>query len=90
MIGWGARLVSTIGWGKVNVHDQLGGQVSEESNNRLEEMADSLVPDENIICRAPKCRCTLQLDNEGSSQTRKKPNPQWCPNGLTKPQKRRV
>jgi hypothetical protein len=32
----------------------------------------------------------LQLDDEGSSQTRKKPNPQWCPDGLTKSQKRRV
>jgi hypothetical protein len=32
----------------------------------------------------------LQLDDEGSSQTRKKPNPQWCPDGLSKSQKRRV
>jgi hypothetical protein len=39
-------------------------------------MADSLVPDEDIMCRAPKHRRTLQLDDEGSSQTRKKPNPQ--------------
>jgi hypothetical protein len=28
------------------------------------------------MCRAPEHRHTLQLDNEGSSQTRKKPNPQ--------------
>jgi hypothetical protein len=33
---------------------------------------------------------TLQLDGEKSSQTYKKPNPQWCPDGLTKSQKRRV
>jgi hypothetical protein len=62
--------------GKASVHDWLGGRVNEESNDRLEEMADSLVPDEDIMCRAPKHRRTLQLDDEGSSQTRKKPNPQ--------------
>jgi hypothetical protein len=53
-------------------------------------MADSLVPDEDITCRAPERRRILQLDDEGSSQTRKKLNPQWCPDGLTKSQKRRV
>jgi hypothetical protein len=53
-------------------------------------MTDSLVLDEDIMCRAPECRRTLQLDDEGSSQTRKKPNPQWCLDGLTKSQKRRV
>jgi hypothetical protein len=76
--------------GKASVHDQLGGRVNEESNNRLEEMAGSLVPDEDIMCKAPERRRTLQLDDEGSSQTRKKLNPQWCPDGLTKSQKRRV
>jgi hypothetical protein len=92
---------STIGWGgkanvydrlgvKANVHDQLGGRVIEESNDRLEEMADSLIPDEDIMCRDPERQCTLQLDDEGSSQTHKKPNPQWCPDGSTKSQKRRV
>jgi hypothetical protein len=53
-------------------------------------MADSLVPDEDIMCRAPERRRTLQLDYEGSSQTCKKPNPQWCPDGLIKSQKWRV
>jgi hypothetical protein len=76
--------------GKASIHDRLGGQVNEESNDRLEGMANSLVPDEDIMCRAPECRRTLQLDDEGSSQTRKKPNPQWCPDGLTKSQKRKV
>jgi hypothetical protein len=32
----------------------------------------------------------MQLDSEGLNQTCKKPNPQWCPDGLTKSQKRRV
>jgi hypothetical protein len=53
-------------------------------------MADSLVLDEDIIYRALERRRTLQLDEEGSSQTCKKPNPKWCPDGLTKSQKRRV
>jgi hypothetical protein len=52
-------------------------------------MADSIT-DEDIACRDPERWLTLQLDDEGSKQTRKKPNPQWCPNGLTKSQKRRV
>jgi hypothetical protein len=93
------RSQSTIGWGgKASVHDQLGdkasvhdrleGRVNEGSNNRLEEMAGSLVPDEDIMCRAPKRRHTLQPDDEGSSQTRKKTNSRWCPDGLTKSQKR--
>jgi hypothetical protein len=55
-----------------------------------EEMAYSLVPDEDIMRQAPERRRSLQLDDEGSSQTRKKPNPQWCPNVLTKSHKRRV
>jgi hypothetical protein len=76
--------------GKASVHDWLGGRVNEGSNNQLEEMAYSLVPDEDIMCRAPERRRTLQLDDEGSSQTRKKPNRQWCLDGLTKSQKRRV
>jgi hypothetical protein len=73
--------------GKASTHDQLGGRVNEESNNRLEEMAHSLVHDGDIMCRAPERRHTLQLDDEGASQTRKKPNPQWCPDGLTKSQR---
>jgi hypothetical protein len=69
---------------KASVYDRLGGRVNEESKNRLEEMAGSLIPDEDIMCRALERRRTLQLDDEGSSQTRKKPNMQWCPNGFTK------
>jgi hypothetical protein len=53
-------------------------------------MADSLVLDDDIMCRDPERWRTLQLDDEGSRQTHKKPNPQWCPDGLTKSQKRRV
>jgi hypothetical protein len=28
----------------------LGGRVNKEPNNQLEEMADSLVPNEDIMC----------------------------------------
>jgi hypothetical protein len=86
-LGGKASVYDRLG-GKASVHDRLGGRVSDESNNRLEEMADSLVPDEDIMCRALERRCTLQLDDKGSSQ--KKPKIQWCPDGLTKSQKRRV
>jgi hypothetical protein len=58
--------------GKASVHDRLGGRVNEESNDQIEEMANSLVPDEDIMCPAPERRRTVQLDDEGSSQTHKK------------------
>jgi hypothetical protein len=55
MISWGAKPVSTISWGgKDGVHYWLGGRVNEELNNQLEEMVDSLVPDEDIMCQAPE------------------------------------
>jgi hypothetical protein len=37
-------------------------------------MSNSLVHDEDFMCRSPERRRTLQLDDEGSSQTGKKPN----------------
>jgi hypothetical protein len=76
--------------GKVSVHDRLGGRVNEQLNNRVEEMSDSLVPDEDIMCRAPEHQHTPQLDDEGPSKMCKKPNPQWCSDVLTKYQKRRL
>jgi hypothetical protein len=59
---------------KASVHDRLGGRVNGKSSNQLEELADSLVPDEDIMCRAPERRRTLQLDKEESNQSYKKPN----------------
>jgi hypothetical protein len=49
MTGGKASVYDRLG-GKASVHDWLGGRVNEESNNQLEEMADSLVPDEYIMC----------------------------------------
>jgi hypothetical protein len=89
--GWGgkANIYDRLR-GMASVHDRLGGRVDESSNNELEEMADSLVPNEDIMCQACERRRTLQLDNEKSSQSCKKPNPQWYQDGLTESQKRRV
>jgi hypothetical protein len=86
MIGWGAKPASMISWGPRPVFCRLGGRVNKESI----KIVDSLVPNEDIMCRAPERRRTLQLNDEGSNQTRKKTNPQWFLDGLTKSQKRRV
>jgi hypothetical protein len=48
-LGGKANVHDRLG-GKASVHDRLGGQVNEKSDNRLEEMADSLVPDKDIMC----------------------------------------
>jgi hypothetical protein len=42
---------SSMAGGKVNVHDRLGGRVNEKSNDRLEEMTNSLIPNEDIMSR---------------------------------------
>jgi hypothetical protein len=55
----------------------LGGRVNEKSSNPLEELADSLVSDEDIMFWAPEWWRTVQLDDEGSYWSYKKPNPQW-------------
>jgi hypothetical protein len=46
-----------INRGKASVHDWLGGRIrsSRTSYNRLEEMANSRVPDEDVLCHAPDC-----------------------------------
>ena len=50
------------------------------THDRLEQMADDRVQDDQPMCRDPECEphsdCTSQ--------------PQWCPGGLTRSQKRRV
>jgi hypothetical protein len=48
-LGGKARVYDWLG-GKASVHDRLKGRVNEESNNWLEEVADSLVPNEDIMC----------------------------------------
>jgi hypothetical protein len=52
-LGGKASVYDRLG-GKASIYDRLGGRVNERSNGRLEEMADSLVLDEDIMCRAPE------------------------------------
>jgi len=79
MIGWGGRL---------SVHDRLGDRVNYFPRNQeeLEEMADARVPDEFIFCRdANTYRVELRENHRPSVR-----QPQWCPEGLTRTQKRRL
>jgi hypothetical protein len=64
----GSQFINDWG-GKANIYDWLGGRVNEKSSsrNRLEELVDSMVPNEDIMCRAPEQRCTVQLDGKGSN-----------------------
>jgi len=79
MIGWGADLVCMTDLVNVLVIFQ----------EELEEMANARVPDEFIFCRdvnihrveSREVRCQL---------VRKTQLPKWCPEGLTRTQKRRM
>jgi hypothetical protein len=62
-LGGNASVYDRLG-GKASVHDWLGGQDNGKSSNWLEELADSLVPDEDIMCRALERRHTMQLDKD--------------------------
>ena len=70
------------------MHDQLGGRTMLRdpagrrvpAHNRLEQMADDRVQDDQPMRRDPE----HEPDANRTSQ------PQWCPGGLTRSQKRRV
>ena len=49
-------------------------------HDRLEQMADDRVQDDQPMRRDPECEPHLDHTNQ----------PQWCPGGLTRSQKRRV
>jgi len=73
------------------VHDRLGDRVGYFPRNQeeLEEMANARVPDEFIFCRDAN---TYRVE---SRETRRpsawQPQlPPWCPEGLTRTQKRRL
>ena len=73
---------------KVSVHDRLGGKTMLRdpagrrvpAHDRLEQMADDRVQDDQPMRRDPE----HEPDSDHTSQ------PQWCPGGLTRSQKRRV
>ena len=73
------------------MHDRLGERVGYFPRNQeeLEEMANARVPDEFIFCRDAN---TYRME---SRETHYQPVwrtqlPQWCPEGLTRTQKRRM
>jgi hypothetical protein len=87
--------------GKVSVHDQLGGRLSVHerlgkrvayflrNQEELEEMANARVPDEEIFYRDPNIR-RVESTRTYYQPVWKTKLTQWCSEGLTKTQKRRM
>ena len=73
------------------MHDRLGDRVRYFSRNQeeLEEMADARVPDEFIFCRDANTYRVESRQNRYPS-VRQPQLPPWCPEGLTRTQKRRL
>jgi hypothetical protein len=83
------------------VHDRLGGRLSVHerlgkcagyflrNQEELEEMANTRVPNEEIFYRDPNIR---HVESTGTCYqlVSKTKLPRWCPEGLTKTQKRRM
>ena len=69
MIDWGGRTI---------LRDPAGRIVA--SHDRLEQMADDRVQDDQPMRRDPEC----EPDSDRTNQ------PQWCPGGLSRSQKRCV
>jgi len=77
--------------GRLSVHNRLGERIGYFPRNQeeLEEMANARVLDEFIFCRDAN---TQRVE---SREVRYQPMqrtqlPQWCPEGLTRTQKRRM
>jgi len=74
--------------GRPSVHDQLGGRImlpdpsggQNPTHDRLEQMTDDRMPDDQ----------SMRKDLEREQFARRAGQPQWCPVGLNKSQKRRV
>jgi len=73
------------------VHDRLGDRVEyfPENQEELEEMANAWVPDEFIFCRDANT-CQVELRENRRPAVRRQQLPPWCPEGLTRTQKRRL
>ena len=73
------------------MHDRLGDRVEYFPRNQeeLEEMANARVPDEFIFCRDANT-CRMESREYRRPSVRQSPLPPWCPEGLTKTQKRRL
>ena len=74
-----------------SVHDRLGGRVGHFPRNQveLEEMANARVPDEFIFCRYANTH-RVESREVRYQPLRQIQLPQWCPEGLTRTQKRRI
>jgi hypothetical protein len=73
------------------VHDRLGDHVEYFPKNQeeLKEMANARVPDEFIFCRDANTYRMESRENHRPS-VRQQQLPPWCPEGLTRTQKRRL
>jgi hypothetical protein len=87
--------------GRASVHDRLGGRLSvherlgkrtgyfPRNQEELEEMAKARVLDEEIFYRDPNIR-RVESTKTCYQLVLKTKLPRWCPEGLTKTQKRRM
>jgi hypothetical protein len=77
--------------GRLSVHERLGKHAGYFPKNQeeLEEMANTRVPDEEIFYRDPNIRHVESTEIHYQPVLKTK-LPQWCPEGLTKTQKRRI
>jgi len=73
------------------VHDRLGDHVKYFPRNQeeLEVMANARVPDEFIFCRDANTYRMESREHHRPS-VRQQQLPPWCPEGLTRMQKRRL
>ena len=73
------------------MHDRLGDRVEcfPRNQEELEEMANARVPDEFIFCRDAN---TYRMESRENCRpaVRQQQLPPWCPEGLTRTQKRRL
>jgi hypothetical protein len=78
-------------WGRLSVHERLGKRAGYFLRNQeeLEEMANARVLDEEIFYRDPNIR-HVESTKTHYQPVWKTKLPQWCPEGLTRTQKRRM
>jgi hypothetical protein len=77
--------------GRLSVHERLGKHAGYFLRNQeeLEKMANARVPDEEIFYRDPNIR-RVESTGTGYQPISRTKLPRWCPEGLTKTQKRRM
>jgi hypothetical protein len=82
---------SRLAGGRLNVHERLGRRVEYFPRNQeeFEEIANARVPDEEIFYRDPNIR-RVESSEVGYQPVWKTKLPHWCPEGLTKKQRRRM